>query len=162
MIVISDASPLISLAKIIHLQILKELFEKIYIPEAVYEEMVMKGKDKNGAREVRFANWIEKKEIRDKQTCLRLIREFSLGRGETEAIVLGKEMHADLVLLDEAKARDIAISLDLKVRGTLGILARWCFLQGKIEKFSSLANELKAKKVRFSKQIYEEIKRSLK
>ncbi|HCJ65931.1 MAG TPA: DUF3368 domain-containing protein [Elusimicrobia bacterium] len=142
--------------------ILKELFGRIYIPGEVYEEVAIKGKGKVGAREIKFAIWIEKKEIKNTQTCNRLIREFSLGKGEAEAIVLGKEMHADLVLLDEGKARDIAVSLGLKVRGTLGILARWCYREGRIEKFPSLVDELRRKGVRFSKQIYEEIKGSFK
>lgn len=162
MIVVSNASPLISLAKIKHLYILKELFGRINIPEKVYEEVAIKGKGKAGAREVKFATWIERKKIRDIQTCLRLVREFNLGKGEVETIILGREMHADFVLLDEGKPRDIAISLDLKVRGTLGILARWCYREGKTEKFPSLVDELRRKGIRFSKQIYEEVRRSFK
>ena len=162
MIVISDASPLISLAKIGYLRILRELFEKVYIPEAVYEEIVVKGKGKTGAREVKFATWIKKKEIKDIQTCNRLIREFNLGKGEAETIVLGREMRADCVLIDEGKARDIAVSLEIPVHGTLGVLAKWCFSREKMEKFPSLVDELKSKKIRFSKQVYEEIEKSFK
>lgn len=162
MIVISDASPLISLAKIKHLYILKELFGRTYISEAVYEEVVFKGKGKAGAREVKSATWIEKREIKDIQTCNRLIREFNLGKGEAETIVLGREMRADCVLIDEGKARDIAVSLEIPVHGTLGVLARWCFSRGKMERFPSLVDELKNKRIRFSKQVYEEIRRSFK
>ena len=109
-----------------------------------------------------FLNPVGRNSIKDIQTCNRLIREFNLGKGEAETIVLGRETHADLALLDEGKARDIAVSLDITVRGTLGILARWCYREGKIEKFPSLVGELRRKGVRFSKQIYEEIKRNFK
>jgi predicted nucleic acid-binding protein len=45
-LVISDASPLIVLAKIKQLHILKELWSEIIIPEAVYKEVVIEGREK--------------------------------------------------------------------------------------------------------------------
>jgi predicted nucleic acid-binding protein len=48
----------------------------------------------------------------------------SLGRGEAETIVLASELKADIVLLDDSKARRTARKLDLKVMGTLGVLKR--------------------------------------
>ena len=39
MIVVSDASPLISLAVIGHLELLKHLYERVLIPDAVYQEL---------------------------------------------------------------------------------------------------------------------------
>jgi predicted nucleic acid-binding protein len=41
-VIVSNASPLIVLLKINKLSILKELFEKIVVPEAVYEEITAK------------------------------------------------------------------------------------------------------------------------
>ena len=45
-----------------------------------------------------------------------------LGAGELEALALAEELHADLVLIDEDKGRQIARSLGLRVTGTLGVL----------------------------------------
>lgn len=42
--------------------------------------------------------------------------------GEREAICLAHEVGADLIILDERKARGIAESLGLKVTGLIGIL----------------------------------------
>lgn len=53
--VISDSSPLIGLSSIGKLGILKTLFGKIIIPGAVFEEVVVLGKDKIGSKEVKTA-----------------------------------------------------------------------------------------------------------
>jgi len=43
MIVISNSTPLIALAKINQLQLLKEYFGEVLIPEEVYDEVVRRG-----------------------------------------------------------------------------------------------------------------------
>jgi len=47
---------------------------------------------------------------------------LDLDAGEREAIALAEELHADRILLDEAKARRAAICRGLKVAGTLAVL----------------------------------------
>ena len=47
-----------------------------------------------------------------------------LDPGEREAILLGEELGADLLLLDEMKARRIATNRGLAIAGILGILDR--------------------------------------
>ncbi|NVM26564.1 MAG: hypothetical protein HWN70_11710 [Desulfobacterales bacterium] len=41
--VVSNSSPLIALAKLNQLSVLKKLFEELLIPQAVYEEAVIRG-----------------------------------------------------------------------------------------------------------------------
>jgi predicted nucleic acid-binding protein len=60
MIIISDSTPLINFAKLGRLDLLQKLFEKVYIPEAVYYEVVIEGEDRPGAVEVKTATWIER------------------------------------------------------------------------------------------------------
>ena len=55
MIIVSNSSPLIALAKIGKLYILKELFTEIVIPKTVWYEVAVKGKGKPGAEEVEKA-----------------------------------------------------------------------------------------------------------
>jgi predicted nucleic acid-binding protein len=43
--VISDSSPLIHLSKIGYLRLLKDYFHRIVIPEAVYKECIVEGKN---------------------------------------------------------------------------------------------------------------------
>lgn len=47
-----------------------------------------------------------------------------LGAGETAALTLATELHADLVLIDDRQAVAVARDLGIPVTGTLGLLAR--------------------------------------
>lgn len=51
-------------------------------------------------------------------------RARPLDRGERDAILLGIEMRADLVLMDEARGREAAQALGLSVIGAIGVLER--------------------------------------
>ena len=101
MIVVSNSSPLIALAKIGKLYILKELFGEIIIPKAVWDEVVVKGKGKPGAEEVEKAEWIKVREVRDKLSVEVLKGEIEIG--EAEAIILAKELNADLLIWEYSK-----------------------------------------------------------
>ena len=120
MIAVSDSSPLIALAKIGKLDILKELFGKIVIPKAVWYEVVVKGKGKPGAEDVRKAEWIKIREVEDRLSVEVLKSEIEVG--EAEAIVLAKELNADLLIMDESIPRVIAESIGLRVAGSLAII----------------------------------------
>jgi predicted nucleic acid-binding protein len=56
-LVVSNAGPLITLAKIQRSQLLKDLFGRIVIPRAVFEEVVLRGAGQPGAEETRNASW---------------------------------------------------------------------------------------------------------
>jgi uncharacterized protein len=49
-------------------------------------------------------------------------KEFGLGIGETSSIILGRELNAGLVLIDEIKARKVAREYGMAVAGCVGIL----------------------------------------
>ena len=59
MIVVSNASPLIILARVGQLQLLAEFYGRILIPTQVHEEVVIAGRGLPGSREVSDASWIE-------------------------------------------------------------------------------------------------------
>lgn len=119
MIVVSNAGPLIALAKIEQFELLRELFGKLCIPQAVYDEVVVIGAGKAGANETRqgVGNWIEVKKVKDLVMVKSLLTK--LGKGESEAIALALEMKADLVLLDDYKARATAEFMGLNMTGTM-------------------------------------------
>jgi predicted nucleic acid-binding protein len=118
--VVSNSSPLIALASIGQLALLKSLFEQVAIPEAVFEEVVVEGRGEAGSQEIAQAEWIRTIPIKD-QLAVTLLRE-SLDMGESEAIVLGHELGARYMLLDDELARRKADLLGLPVAGTLAVL----------------------------------------
>jgi hypothetical protein len=89
-IVVSDASALINLARIGELDLLRRLYSGLVIPQAVWREVVVEGAGQPGADEVDAASWIEAKEVTNEH-LVRALRQ-DLDAGEAEAIVLALEL----------------------------------------------------------------------
>jgi hypothetical protein len=119
-IVVSDSSPLLNLAIIGQLNLLQQLYGSVIIPQAVHEELVVKGAGMPGAESIGTASWIVVEEAMDRVLVAAL--QTQLDFGEAEAIVLAIESSADLLLLDERKARTVAAHLKLRFTGLLGLL----------------------------------------
>ena len=153
MIVVSDSTILIGLAKIEKLYLLREIFSKVYIPEEVFEEVAEKGKNKPGSQLIKEARWIETRPIIDKTQVNFLMA--SLEKGEAEVLSLAKEIKADLILLDEAKARKSAVIAGFEVMGLVGLLIVAKNL-GLLKEIKSSIEELKRKKFRLSDRIVAE------
>ncbi|MEZ0344645.1 MAG: DUF3368 domain-containing protein [Caldimicrobium sp.] len=134
--VVCNSSVLIHLAKIDKLELLQKFYEKIFIPQAVYREVVIEGESKPEIKLIKNANWIEVVNIKDDKLVNLLNLDLDLG--ESESIVLGLELKADLILLDDHEARMKAKTFGLKVAGTLGVLLLAKY-KGQIE---SLKNEI--------------------
>ena len=120
-IIISDASPLIALARIKHLSLLSQTLGDIIIPEAVAAECILDAL-KPGAREIKQA--IDKQMIEvHKDPPLHTYQKWSviLGQGESAAIILAKTLKSAL-FIDEKLARQVAFTLNLQVIGTAGLL----------------------------------------
>ncbi|MFH7244242.1 MAG: DUF3368 domain-containing protein [Spirulina sp.] len=120
MIVVSNAGPLIALARIDHLALIQGLYGNVLIPRAVEQEVVGMGFNRPGAREISTATWIQVADVSD-SIAVSLLRE-RLDAGESAAIVLALEQQADLLLMDEARGRRMAQSKNLAHTGTVGIL----------------------------------------
>jgi uncharacterized protein len=65
MIVVSNSSPLVSLAAIGRLELLHDLYGTITIPQAVHQEVVMQGPGRPGAAEVQALDWIVCRDVGD-------------------------------------------------------------------------------------------------
>ncbi len=122
MIVISDTTPIISLLKIGHLSLLRDLFEKVYIPCAVYEELTKDKRFEEEATQIIQADYIEQHNVENQSSVAFLQRTSGLDRGESEAIILSDEMTSGLLLMDEALGRNVARNMGLHVMGTIGLL----------------------------------------
>lgn len=120
MIVVSDATPLIGLAKIGQLVLLQDMFGEVLVPQAVYNEVVWGAPHNLDAVEIRRSGWIRVRQVSD-QMGVDYLR-VDLDAGESEALVLAGELDADWLLVDEIKARLAAELLNLRFIGTVGLL----------------------------------------
>lgn len=152
--VICDTAVLIGLAKIGRLNLLKKLYKNIYIPWGVYEEVVVRGGKRPGVEEIDQAEWIRKIKVKDRTAVNLLVSEF--GQGESEVLVLGKEIKADWLILDDARARTAAIFAGYRVIGLAGILLL-AKQQNLIEDIKPLFDELVDKNFRLSDKIMKTI-----
>ncbi len=120
-VVIVNTTPIIGLAVVGQLDLLKKLYERVVIPPAVQAEVIRGGRGKVGTAELEQANWIEVVALKDLQRADLL---SDLDRGEAEVIALAQELSADLVIIDERLARRHAKRLGLRLTGTLGVLLK--------------------------------------
>ena len=120
MSVVSNASPLISLARIGKLDLLRQLYGELFIPEAVWHEVVIEGVGQPGADEVKAATWIKTQLVTNTPLVHALRQE--LDAGEAEAIALTLETQAELLLMDERVGREVARHLGLRYTGLIGVL----------------------------------------
>ena len=117
MIVVSDTTPLISLLKINRTDLLEKLFGDVLIPQAVFDERFQLEAD-----QIRQKEFIVVKPVNNPESVSILKRATGLDQGESEAIVLTDELKADLLLMDEAKGRNVSAQMGLRIMGTIGIL----------------------------------------
>lgn len=122
MIVVSDATPIISLLKCGRLELLNQLFGEIQIPDAVYNELTSNDKFIQETQLILNAEYVKRVTVEDRKSVLLLRRATGLDEGESEAIILSDEMKAGLLLMDEAKGRLVAKQMGLNIMGTVGIL----------------------------------------
>lgn len=105
MIVISDTSCISYLIIIDKLFLLKENFSKIIVPEIVHKEVLQLSK-KYDIKKYLNSEWITSTAITNHTLYIKLLKQVD--EGESEAIVLSKEMHADLLLIDERRGTLLA------------------------------------------------------
>ena len=109
--IISNTSCLIVLDNIGMLDVLKELYGKVFITEEVSKEF---GKT--------VPDWIEVRKVSDNK-YLKLMKNF-VDLGEASTIALAVETDDIVIILDDLKARKLAQKLNLKITGTIGVLVK--------------------------------------
>ena len=116
-LIIADAGPLFSLAAVDQLHILLELFEDVKIPQAVWEEITL---DETTEIYPLLHDFFNTKVVPIKGfNDLTFVMDY----GESESVILYRELNADFLLIDDKKARAIAESFEINCIGTLGILS---------------------------------------
>ena len=117
--VIVNSTPIIGLANIGKLDLLRLVYGQITIPQAVYDELISPAVKRQVLQNL---EWIHVDQIKD--ASQKKMYRAKLHAGEVEVMILAQEQNADLVLLDDNAAKKTAKFLGLTVTGTLGLLLR--------------------------------------
>lgn len=128
-LVISDSGSIFSLAIVDKLSILEDIFGEIVIPKAVWEEITQ---EKETVYYHRIADF-----FKDRVRAISGFNEltFVMDYGESESVVLYRELNANYLLIDDKKARRIAENFGVNCIGTIGLLS--------VAKDKGLVEELK-------------------
>jgi predicted nucleic acid-binding protein len=122
MIVVSDTSPLIYLNLVGAIDVLPQLFGRVYVPGAVLQEI----KDSRNPQLGSVRHWAGSPpawlEVREPTLTDPSLAASGLDAGEIAAILLAQELPADRLLIDDMDGRTIAAQRGLKFAGTLAVL----------------------------------------
>ena len=138
---VSNTTPLRYLIAIEQEHLLGNLFEKVFVPVAVHEELTdAKTPEIVRRRVASLPGWFEVRTV--DETRLPTF-PVTLHRGERQAILLAEAVRADVLLIDEQVGRTIALSRNIPLSGTLGVLER-ADRMGFVSNFPQVLQRLKA------------------
>ena len=138
---VSNTTPLRYLIAIEHEHLLGKLFEKIFVPVAVHEELTdAKTPELVRRRVASLPSWFEVRKVDETRMPTFPV---TLHRGERQAILLAEAVRADVLLIDEQVGRTIALSRNIPLSGTLGVLER-ADTMGFVSNFPQVLQRLKA------------------
>ena len=116
-----DASPLILLVRAAHLHLLKALAPQLVVPEPVLEEIRAKGVEDATLQAVEASPWLSVVQVTSEQER---IGGLTLGKGEAAVLAWALSHPGAFAVLDDQRARSHALSLEIPVIGTLGVVLR--------------------------------------
>ena len=117
--VISNTSPLQYLHQLGLLHVLPALAGRVIVPPAVLQELAAGRAQGINLPELIGLDWVTVRHP-SSQAALPLVTD--LGPGETEVLAPALESSDAVVILDDALARQVAVTFGIRLRGTLGIL----------------------------------------
>ena len=138
---VSNTTPLRYLIAIEQEHLLGKLFEKVFVPVAVHEELTdAKTPEIVRRRVASLPGWFEVRTVDETRIPM---FPMTLHRGERQAILLAEALRADVLLIDEQIGRTIALSRNIPLSGTLGVLER-ADTMGFVSNFPQVLQRLKA------------------
>jgi uncharacterized protein len=117
---VADTSPLIFLAKLDRLDLLRKAVDEILVPYAVVQEIRQRPDWTSQKIEDALKTWVRVEPARGQQLVHVLLAD--LDEGEAEAIVLALEVGAERIVMDDLDGRRLARRVGLRPIGTLGLL----------------------------------------
>lgn len=115
---IVNASPLILLAKAGRLGLLRALGRDLIVPDAVVEELRVKGSDDPVAQSIENAAWLRVVSV---TATPQSVVAWRLGAGESAVLACALQYSDPLVVLDDREGRRCAASHGIAVIGTIGV-----------------------------------------
>lgn len=138
--IICNTGPILGLAIIGRLDLFRDLFDSVFVPEEVHDEILEGGVKGVGLGSYKKAEWIK---VRRLSTVLDPLLRTALDRGEASVIGLARELKVNQVLIDERKARRIARSIyGLSVFGSARVLVE-AKRRGLLENVARALNEMR-------------------
>jgi predicted nucleic acid-binding protein len=119
MIAVSDTGPLLYLALIECTKLLPQIFEKVFIPRAVADELSDPSTPAQAAALIQSCpSWLQICDVSTTDAAL-----LHLGRGEQQAIALAGSVGADVLLTDDRAAKKLVTQVvNIAASGTIGVL----------------------------------------
>ena len=151
---VSNSTPLIGLSIVGHLELLREFYGEVWIPPAVWQEVVEAGQGLAGSHEVSAAvaaGWMRVVVPPDQQLDQLLKQE--LDAGEAEAIALAVTSAAEVLAIDERAGRQMTQNYNLNIIGTVGLLTR-AAQEGRISSLRDDLDRLRQIGFRISNYLY--------
>ena len=105
MSMVADSGPILSFARANRFDLLHQVVDDLTIPDAVYDDIVIRGAGKPGAEEVVQSSWIHRRSVHDRTLVDQLPAKLHLG--EREALALARELGM-VLLIDEREVRRAA------------------------------------------------------
>ena len=158
MVVVSNTSPISNLAKIGQLNLMSQLYGKIFIPFAVHDELLDRRAGEIIITAVRSATWIEIQSVQNQELVKDLRTRVNIG--EAEAIALALESKASRLIIDERLGRQVARDFGVTIIGILGILLLAKKRQLIAEVKPAMDELIDRADFRISSQLYSDILRS--
>jgi uncharacterized protein len=154
---IVDTSPLIFLAKLDRLDLLRKSADELLVPAAVVEEVRAYPDDAGQKIEEALDSWLREERVGARRVVDVLLVDLDLG--EAEVIALARERSADRIVMDDLDGRRFARRLGLEPIGTLGLLLA-AKLRGELDSLQAEIERLEREGFRVSPALVEAILRT--
>ena len=151
MILVADASALIALSACDSLALLEELFGTVLVPQAVFLEVAAVDKPQSD----RLRSYLQGK-VRAVDMRGFVFLDAFADAGETQAMLLYKELAADYLLIDDKRGRKVAKINQIKTVGSLGVLLQ-AKRAGLISRVAPLIEQIAASPVFMSESLIQTV-----
>jgi predicted nucleic acid-binding protein len=147
MILVADCSALIALSTCNSLELLEQVFNEVVVPETVYHEAIAAHKKEAKQLEIYLQGKVRKVDMQNY-----IFLDGFADAGETEAMVLYKQISANKLLIDDKRGRNVAKLNHISTIGSLGVLLV-AKQKGLIAKVAPFLSALEKSDIYLSKQL---------